>query len=124
LQPVGLPEQLGIMPFAFFQGGLRRFALAHLEVQVAIRCRQLDRTPAERLDDVAQIGSRLVRAGVRLLERNDRLGKKASRPLDEGVPFGRRATGQEFADERLLVQLGQVERLQPGRQRLTAHPPR
>ena len=53
---------------------------------------------------------------MRFLDRRDRHGKENSRLLDERGAFAGRQPGNTLRDQDLLVELGQVQRLQPGGQ--------
>ena len=74
--------------------------------------------------NLIQVGGGLPRAAMRFLDRGDRLGKENSRLLDERGALAGRAARQHPGDQDLLVELGQVQRLQPGGQRLAAQSPR
>ena len=74
----------------------------------------------KRLDEFFQVGGGLPRAAMRFLDRGDRHGKENSRLFDERGAFAGRAARQYFRDQDLLVEFGQVQRLQPGGQRLAA----
>ena len=78
----------------------------------------------KRLDEFFQVGGGLPRAAMRFLDRGDRHGKENSRLLDERGAFAGRTARQHFGDQDLLVELGQVQRLQSGGQRLVAQPAR
>ena len=67
-----------------------------------------------------QLGRRLPRAAMRFLDRGDRFGKENPRLLDERGAFAGPAARQQFGHQGLLVQFGQVQRLQAGGQRLAA----
>ncbi len=117
-------QQLRVMMLAFLERRFRRLALGDFQAQFQVRGGQFHRALAQRLDEFFQLDGGLPRAAMRLLNRRDRHGKENSRLLDERGAFACRAARQHFRDQDLLVQLGQVQRLQSGGQRLTAQPAR
>ena len=108
------------MVLAFLERRFRRLALGDFLLQLQIRGGQLHRALAQHLDDLIQVDGGLPRAAMRCLDRRDRLGKENPRLLDERGAFAGRAARQHFRDQRLLVELGQVQRLQSGGQRLAS----
>ena len=113
-----------VMMLAFFERLLRRLALGDLQAQFQVRGGQFHRALAQRLDEFFQVDGGLPRAAMRFLDRGDRHGKENPRLLDERGAFAGRAARQHFRDQDLLVELGQVQRLQSGGQRLAAQPAR
>ena len=106
------------MALAFFERRLHRLALGDLLAQFQVGGGQFHRPLAQRLDEFLQMDGGLLRAAMGFLNRGDRRGKENPRLLDERGALAGRAARQDFRDQGLLVQLGQVQRLKSGRQGL------
>jgi hypothetical protein len=111
------------MALAFFERLLRRLALGDFQT---FNSRFEAASSTVRWLNVSTnffrwtAASRALR--MRFLNRGDRHGKENPRLLDERGAFAGRAIRQHFRDQDLLVELGQVQRLQPGGQRLPPRP--
>ena len=101
---------------------LHRFALGDFEAQFQVGGRQFHRALAQRLDEFFQVGGSLPCACDESLDRGNRRGKENPRLLDERGAFARQAARQNLRDQHLLVEFGQVQRLQPGGQGLLPSP--
>ncbi len=106
------------MALAFLERRLRRLALDDFLLQLQVRGGQLHGALAQHLHDLIQMDGRLPRAAMRCLNRRDGLGKENPRLPDDRHAFAGRAARQHFREQRLLVELGQVQRLQSGGQGL------
>ena len=121
LQALRLFQQLRVMALAFFERFLHRLALSDFLFQNQVGGGQLHRALAQHLDDLIQVDGGLPRAPMNCLHRGNRLGKESPRMLDERGAFAGHATWQHLGNQDLLMELGHVQRLQTGGQRLLAH---
>jgi hypothetical protein len=118
-----LYQQQAVVPLAPAEGRLRRFALGHFLFQLPVRVGQIRAVPVQRLDHLIQADVGLERGVMSFLDRGDGLGKKRSRPPHHRLPGSRGVTRQDEANQRLLVNPGQIQRLQPAGHGLPAQAP-
>lgn len=111
MEAVRFFEHLFVMPLLFSQGLLDRLMLGDLQTQREIAASQINGALAHH-DEFPQVGRHPLRIMMRFFDGGDGDRKENARLLDEAGPLPNRAVRQQFGDQRLFMNFGQIQGLQ------------